>query len=180
MKRLLIIIDVQHGFINDNTVGVIDKIIAAKNCLHYDKCVFTKYLNCDESNFVRFINWDHLKSTEEQRLVLPVGSDDAVFEKASYSALTDEFVAFLKEGEYDSAYLCGIETDSCVLATAYDLFDFGVKPIILIDCCASAGGEGFHSAAKVIMRRSFGSANVNDLNHYIQEENYNESGTSDH
>ena len=36
----------------------------------------------------------------------------------------------------------GIDTDMCVLKTALDIFDLGIEPIILVDCCASRFGRG--------------------------------------
>jgi hypothetical protein len=36
----------------------------------------------------------------------------------------------------------GIDTDMCVLKTALDIFDLGIEPIILVDCCASRFGHG--------------------------------------
>ena len=101
-----------------------------------------------------------MKSGEEQEIVIPVEKDDVIIEKMRYSALTDELKTILSNGSFDTIYLCGLETDACVLATAFDLFDFGITPKILIDCCASARGKEYHVAAQKIMERSFGINNI--------------------
>ena len=102
-------------------------------------------------------------SIDDQSLVLPLTKEDLVFQKTSYSPLTDEFKAFLDKENFDVAFVCGIETDSCVLATAFSLFDYGVKPIIVIDCCATCAGSEFQHAAHMIMERSFGKENIKTL-----------------
>lgn len=105
-----------------------------------------------------------MMSPEDQNLVLPLMDKDMVFDKTSYSPLTDDFLDFLTKERFDAAYICGIETDSCVLATAFALFDMGIKPIIIIDCCATCAGDELQSAAIMIMDRAFGKENIKMLN----------------
>lgn len=53
-------------------------------------------------------------------------------------------------------YLVGIDTDCCVLKTATDLFERGIRPIVLEHYCASNGGEDSHKAALRVMERTIG------------------------
>ena len=41
-NNLLLIIDLQNGFMNDSTDDVIDNIIVARKTLKISKCVFSK------------------------------------------------------------------------------------------------------------------------------------------
>lgn len=159
----------QNGFINQNTAGVVDNILRAKRGLKISKCVFSKFINYDGSIFSESLNWCKMKSEEEQEIVIPVEKEDIVINKTQYSALTQEMRDLLHKEKYDRVYLCGLETDACVLATAFDLYDFGINPIVLADCCASTKGTEYHVAALKIMERSFGKMNVKSLLDYREE-----------
>ena len=50
----------------------------------------------------------------------------------------------------------GIDTDMCVLKVALDLFDLGIEPVILVDCCASTAGLQAHLAGLSILSRNLG------------------------
>ena len=54
-------------------------------------------------------------------------------------------------------FICGIDTDCCVLTTAVNLFEVGIRPIVLTQYCASNGGESSHQAALTCMGRLIGS-----------------------
>lgn len=168
-ESLLIIVDVQNGFINDNTRKVLDIVNKAKEKLKYDVCVLTKFFNSEETSFSQILNWKRFQTVEEQELSVKIDERDKVIYKSTYSAVTDELKTLINENKYKKAYICGIETDSCVLATAFELFDNGIEPMIIIDGCASMRGDEFHCAAELIMRRSFGDNNVKSLSRYIDE-----------
>lgn len=148
---------------NNCTNNVVKKIIIAKERLNVDRCIFTKFINSEHTVFSNCLKWNRMQTHEEQGIVIPIEENDVIIEKQQYSAVTDKLKEMLIAGACDTIYLCGLETDACVLSTAFDLFDFGIVPTILIDCCASARGESYHMAAKKIMERSFGTHNVVEL-----------------
>lgn len=166
-KSILLVVDLQRGFLNQNTERVLNVINEAKRLLHYEICVYTKFFNSQKSSFTQILNWTKFQSGYEQELVLPVEDKDIVLSKNSYSAVTVDLKELIEKGQFDNVYLCGVDTDSCVLATAFELFDLGINPAIIIDACASSGGDSCHAAAELIMRRSFGNDNVKNLSHYI-------------
>ncbi len=51
-------------------------------------------------------------------------------------------------------HLCGFDSDCCVLATAYDLFDQRIKPLILERLTWSTAKENLHSAAIQMIKRN--------------------------
>ena len=61
--------------------------------------------------------------TEEDRRIVIDTKDNRVLEKRTYTALTPELMTYLKENKIKDIYLCGIDTDACVLKTAIDLFE---------------------------------------------------------
>lgn len=175
-KSILLIVDLQRGFITPETERVVGVIEKAINTLDYDICVYSKFFNNEKTSFSRILKWERFQSVEEQEMVLPVVSGDVVVSKDTSSAVTKELKQIIEEEKIERAYLCGIDTDSCVLATAFELFDNGVEPVIIIDGCASTGGDEFHHAAEMIMKRSFGKK-TSILCQVIQEET-NENRTS--
>ena len=56
-KNLLIVIDVQKNFINENTEFLIDKIYQLLNSHKFDDVVFTKFINEQDSPFYKVLNW---------------------------------------------------------------------------------------------------------------------------
>lgn len=58
----------------------------------------------------------------DRKIVLDTG-DNKIFNKKIYSAVNDEFKTYIKENDINSIFLCGIDTDACVLKTAVDLFE---------------------------------------------------------
>lgn len=63
-------------------------------------------------------------------------------------------ISLLHEHNADSAVVVGFDTDACVLATAFALFDAGVIPYIDSRGCDSSGGTELHDAALAIAARS--------------------------
>lgn len=54
-------------------------------------------------------------------------------------------------------YLCGIDTDCCVLATAYDAFDQGYRVHLLKNLCMTSTGKNLHNAAVSMFKKNVGS-----------------------
>ena len=53
-------------------------------------------------------------------------------------------------------YLCGIDTECCVLKTAFDLFENEYDVYVLQDYCACSKGIERHNNALQILRRNIG------------------------
>jgi nicotinamidase-related amidase len=78
--------------------------------------------------------------------------DDAlILDKAGYG-LSAENLDRLRETGCTEWHLCGLETDACVLACAFSLWDSGMRPKVLLDLCASP----LQKAASMILERQFG------------------------
>ncbi|KKQ34360.1 MAG: Isochorismatase hydrolase family protein [Microgenomates group bacterium GW2011_GWA2_37_6] len=64
------------------------------------------------------------------------------------------FTVFLKKHNISRLFLCGIDTDSCVLASAYDAFDLGYEVKVIKNLCKSHSGDDFDNAAMKIIDKS--------------------------
>jgi nicotinamidase-related amidase len=83
-----------------------------------------------------------------------------VFSKTTYTAINEETLQFIKEKGISEAYIVGIDTDCCVLATAIDLFQNRVRPYVLEYYCASGGGTESHKSAIKALERLIGSKHI--------------------
>ena len=160
MKKALFVIDVQNYFINSKTKDLPKKIrqYIEKNRKKFDLIIFTCFVNDPSSSVYRLLDWKKCSNSpeidivEEIKLVLKYGP---FFAKNVYSVLkVPKVKKLLKQNEIKELYLCGIDTDCCVLATAYDGFDQGYKIHLLKDLCMASSNISLHRAALLIFKRN--------------------------
>lgn len=157
MKSCLFVVDVQKGFISSQTAHVQDRItdLLGQNCFNHT--IFTKFVNTQDSPYVRYLGWDRLIRAEEQDLVDSLKPfAHIVFEKKAYTAINNQSLNFLAEHKVQVAFVLGIDTDCCVLSTAIDLFKIGIRPYVLAHYSASNGGQLSHDSAIVVLKRLIG------------------------
>ena len=155
MNSLLLVIDLQEAFINDNTKIIVEKIRKLVDDNKYDKVVFTRFLNNYESIWSKKLNYNEC-ITEESRKIVIETKDNLIIDKNTYSVLTDELKEFILENDITDIYLCGIDTECCVLKSALDLFENGYNVYVLKDFCACTHGLVEHNNAIEILKRCIG------------------------
>ncbi len=160
MKKAILVIDVQNYFINSQTKDLPKKICqyVEKNQKKFDLIIFTHFVNDDKSSVYRLLGWKECSTSpgvdiaQELQPVLKYGR---VFPKSIYSVLKITKVKnLLKKYGIEELYICGIDTDCCVLATAYDGFDQGYRIHLLEDLCMASSGINLHHAALSIFKRN--------------------------
>ena len=134
MKKLLIV-DMQKGFINKNNDFLVKNIQNLIGSSRFDKIYATKFINHTGSQFFKFLNWRRFCENSEIDFAVDLPKEAVVIEKTSYAFAGGEVEKNFDKT--DEIYLCGTDYDSCVLAIAFQLFDFGICPHILIDCVGS-------------------------------------------
>ena len=82
--------------------------------------------------------------------------NNLVFDKNKYSALTSELKKYIEDNKIDNIYLCGIDTECCILKTALDLFEDKYNVYVLKNYCACTHGEIRHNNAIEILKRNIG------------------------
>lgn len=166
MKDILIVVDMQNGFNRyEQTHILADKIIELTNNNSFDYIIATRFLNKEGSQYTKFLNWHHLIKSPETDLIKGIKSDTVV-DKWIYTCVNDKFMAFLQEiNEKEMpkhVFICGADTDCCVLKIATDLFEQGIMPIVLTDYCDSNGGPESHKAGLLAMKRLIGQKSLVD------------------
>lgn len=166
MNSILIIVDIQNGFTRyEQTQVLAKKIIALTNSGIFDKIIATRFLNREGSQYTKFMNWHRLIESPDIDLVEGIKADK-VLDKWIYTCVDDSFMNLLKElnnGEMPThVFVCGADTDCCVLKTSVDLFEKGIMPLVLTQYCNSNGGPKAHEAGLLAMSRLLGKQSIVD------------------
>lgn len=161
----LLIVDMQNGFINDFTRHLAPRVITLIKSGRYDPILFTRFINEPDSPFHRYVGW-HACAEEPETLIIPelagYAEPDRVFTKPGLVGMPDELRAFLEARGDEEVVLVGVDTDMCVLKLAMDIFDLGIRPVVLVDCCASTAGLQSHLAGLAVLARNIGADQLRD------------------
>jgi len=155
MSALLMIVDVQKGFIGPSTGHVPGQAETLQE--EFDAVIATRFVNPPGSPYRRWIGWQRFgPGSDDTELAFTPRADALIIDKSTYTCVTPDFLTMLKDKDIDRVDICGIATDNCVLKCAVDLFEAGVRPHVHIDACGSHGGPECHAAGILVMRRMIG------------------------
>ena len=155
MSSLLLIIDLQKDFINDNTKHILSRIENTISEKRYDNIAFTRYINSTHNICYKKLDFKGCLSEEGQKIAIDSNSYK-VIDKEAYTGYVEELKNYLIEKDIKEIYLCGLNTDCCVLKTALDLFEAGYEVYVLKDLCASTEGNQLHLNALEIIKNNIG------------------------
>jgi len=157
MVSCLLLIDVQNGFVTDNTKRVLPRIKQIIKANHFDHIAATRFMNTVDGPYVRIMDWNRFMDEDETKLIDFVDkSAEKVFKKSIYSAVNRELLKFAKDNSIDTFYLAGIDTDCCILKTAADMFEKNMDVRVLLYYSASNGGRKSFNAAVTVLNRLIG------------------------
>ena len=161
----LLVVDTQRGFLNDYTSHIPSRIATLIAQNDYEPVLFTRFVNEEGGPYHRFLGWHACKYPPDTDLAPDIAAfaqDDAIFTKPGLAGMSDELKAYLIENEIEAVTLVGIDTDMCVLKIALDIFDLGIEPFVLVDCCASTLGLQAHLAGLAVLARNIGATRLRD------------------
>ena len=168
MKDILIVVDMQKGFVKDEqTIEAARKIADLLDRKVFDCVIATRFLNDGWSIYEKLFNWYELESAEEQEIVPEIEKHvDYTFDKYIYDCVNASFIQKLcqvNDGVYpEEVYVIGVDTDCCVLSIATSLFENNIRPVVLSQYCASSGGTESHKAGLLCMKRLISEKQVVD------------------
>jgi nicotinamidase-related amidase len=154
MKTALLVVDAQKYFLQKAPEGFLRKI--TEECMgDYALVVFTAFKNTIASNFVQSLGWQACMDENDTALpdaLLPFIHKDNVFTRTAYSAFqSTDLHTYLSKNGIEKIVLGGIDTDACVLATAFAAFDYGYRVAVKFDITFSAGNLQ-DEASRILMR----------------------------
>jgi nicotinamidase-related amidase len=159
MSQPLLVVDVQRGFINEFTHHVPARVQRLVETGGFGPLLFTRFINTPESPYHRLLDWHACAGPPDTELVPELAQfadPDDIFDKHGLTGVPDALSARLSRDGIQQVSVVGIDTDMCVLKVAMDLFDLGIEPIVLVDCCASTAGLQAHLAGLAILSRNIG------------------------
>lgn len=158
-RSALLIIDVQVGFVNGATRHVVPKVEALQK--QYPHVYATRFINAEGSPYRNLLDWHRFyESSDDVPLAFNPVDGVIVIDKQVYTCVTPAFLDDLRSKGIEEVAICGIDTDACVSACAVDLFENGIRPILLSEACASHAGAEYHEAALRILTRLIGKRQI--------------------
>lgn len=154
-NSILFVIDVQAGFINSHTEHIPEAVQSLQR--DFDRVIVTRFINAPDSGHRKWIHWDRFGAgSDDVELAFQPRAEAEMLDKSTYSCLTPGLRdRFRREGVAE-IHLAGIATDNCVLKTAVDLFEAGIRPVVHTAACASHGGDQAHQCGLLLMGRMIG------------------------
>ena len=159
MARPLLIVDVQNGFINDFTHHIPDRVARLIDTQAFEPLLFTRFVNAPGSPYQRLLEWHDSAEPPDTELVPELErfvAEGNVYVKRGLAGMPQALADRLTRDGIEEIDVVGIDTDMCVLKIALDLFDAGIEPVVLVDCCASTAGLQAHLAGLAILSRNIG------------------------
>ncbi|ANY06753.1 isochorismatase family cysteine hydrolase [Pseudonocardia sp. HH130630-07] len=162
INPVLVVVDVQNGFVTEHSqhvVPVVERL--AREWLEAGRdVVFTRYLNYDDSPFEKIMGWSKLKDSPEIDIVDELQEHSsravAVVDKKIYTLFNEDGIALASERGWTDMFVCGIDTEVCVLKTAVDAFELGIRAWLLVDASASHSGPAPHDAGVLVGQKMIG------------------------
>ena len=158
MSCAWVVVDVQLGFDSPDLRNLAKRIHAAVLAEPGPVRALVQ-VNPHDGPLRALRGWDGCSREEDSQLLGPVRelSPQQVV-KVGYGARAD--LPFTALATFDTVFVAGADTDSCVLATSLALFDAGVSVAVRSDLCLSSGGSEFHAAAVKVLTRQLGPGRV--------------------
>ena len=104
LRKMLVVVDLQRSFINENTEFIIDKIKKLVNSNEFDKVIFTKFVNNEDSIYVSKLNYKGCLTNEEQEIMIDT-KDNIVLNKNVYTVYSDRFKEIVRDFKINEIYL---------------------------------------------------------------------------
>lgn len=161
-NKALIVIDVQNYFLTSATKPIVKRIqqYLKNQSKQYATIYFTVFKNDPRAPLWKISDWQGCIGSPETDICNELAeftNKDNLFYKNILSAYKVTSIKNnLKKNKISQVDLCGFDTDCCVLATAYDLFDSGIKPVILENLTWSTAKEKLHLPALQMIERNIG------------------------
>lgn len=161
MSNCLLIVDMQLGFYWDGFEDLAGRICEEAQSGKYGHIVASYLKNSKDAPFAKLANYEGCMQPREQLNHVAIKNVAKMeFAKSTSSSLTVEFYQWLMDNKIDTVYLCGVDTDCCVMSTAFSLFDLGIKPVVLANLCECRSSKDLHECALRIIKHSLGSEAV--------------------
>ena len=149
LQKTLLVVDLQNEFLNEQTKPIFTIVQSLVDT--YEHIIAMAFINKKNSRWAKDLNWIKCQKEDYSAKIAFTGYNTTIF-RTRYG-LENKDIQKLKNTSVD---VLGLETDQCVLATCYGLWDEEIDFRLLSYGCASLGGAEAHDNAIKNMKRAFG------------------------
>lgn len=165
LSDVLVVVDVQNGFVSPASAHVIPVVVNLVDQWQSAGApvLMTRYINYEGSPYTRLLQWSKMQDSPEIDIVpelQPYVARSHILDKRIYTTFTAEGKDLFTRHSWKTAYIVGLDTESCVAQTAVGAFENNVHPIVIVDGCASHAGAQAHDAGMFVMRRNIGASQM--------------------
>lgn len=159
-RTALLVIDMQKGFINENTNHLPEKIEALQR--NYKLVIATRFFNPPGSAYRMLLHWNSFeRGSDEFQLAFKPVTGAAIMDKGKYNGITAEMLALLNRHKIHTVHLAGVDTNMCIFINAATLFEtHKIRPVVLYPYCASHSGADCHEAALRLLELAIGKEQI--------------------
>lgn len=154
MKKALIVVDLQDGFVTDQNCWILENVKRAIENGNYDLVVESIFHAEPGSLWDTQTNWMFpLRPTvPEIANVLPNETVRVVKTTKSVFKGDQNLLQILKDNSIEEIHVVGIDTGDCVYATAQEAFDYGFRTFVIEDCTEASENPETRTAALTMLR----------------------------
>lgn len=157
MKRALILIDIQPAFINKRNKKIIKNIQNLLKTKKYDLYIESVFHAEKDSIWNKQTKWflPKNKNTHTLNEILSLLPQETIhIEKSTKSVFkgNKNLLSILKRNKIEEVHIVGLDTNDCVLATAYESFDLGFFTYVIESCCDSSSSKELHKEGINLLR----------------------------
>lgn len=151
MKKLLVV-DLQKQFKDKN--GEYERIVSNIDSLksNYEKVYATVFTQIDNPNYITKLNWNGCKNCSHKDLEFDIDIENVIIKNGyGIKNITNYFSS---DDEID---IIGCDSDACVMAVCFQLWDLGYNFNILSDNVYTTASYYSNESINKILKRNFGS-----------------------
>ena len=154
MRRALIVVDVQDGFLTEENQWILPNIKRLLIEEHYDVVVEAIFHAEPGSLWEKQVKWTFPlePTTPEIAAALPKHTIRTVKETKSAFKGDKDLAKMLRNAHIEEVHIVGLDTNDCAFATAQESFDLGFPTYVLEACTGSSQGPEYRDAALKILR----------------------------
>lgn len=153
-KKAIIIVDVQPGFVSEESRMAVSNLVQRIRDIRYDAYVEVVFSAPEGSIWERQMDWTFPEQGTVARVADAIPRGNYLFvRKQSKSAFRGDadLAGFLRSLGIPEVHVVGFDTQDCVLATAYDSFDSGFLTYVVGSCVGSSVSLDLHEKALAIL-----------------------------
>ncbi|HEU5114296.1 MAG TPA: isochorismatase family cysteine hydrolase [Candidatus Paceibacterota bacterium] len=161
-KRAIIVVDMQPTFLSSVPKSLVSAVVAVLENVPYDVYVEATFHADKGSIWDKQTGWTYAAepSVPEIQKALQEKPIEHISKSAKSAFLGDKDLAvILRAKGIEEVHIVGVDTNDCILATAYNAFDLGFFAYVIEECVSASEGSELHEAALKILR------NVDLTNH---------------